>query len=508
MSDNSINNKRIAKNTIFLYIRMFLLMVVGLITSRVMLQALGVENFGIQSVVAGFSSMFGILTNSLSTAISRFITVQLGKNNLHKLKAVFSTSLVVQMVMGIILLVTIETIGIWFVSSQMNIPEGRENAALWCLHCAAITMVINLMNVPFNSAIIAHEKMSAFAYMSILETVLKLVICYALFISPFDKLKVYAVLLVVASCLTNFIYFIYCRVKFEECSTRLRFQKNLFKEIWSFAGWNFFGNTAWMLNTQGVNMLLNIFFDVTVNAARGVANQANAVIEQFVNNFMVALNPQITKSYAAGDPEYAFQLVNKGARFSFYIMLIISMPLIIESKMLLCLWLGTPPDQAAEFFCFTVIATLATVLTKTLIALQNAHGNIRHYQIWITVFGYLPFPLTWFAFLWGLPAIWAYITYFVVYWFLNFVRLYLVNQSTKIPIKAYLVDVIIKCHIVFLVSYIMPFLIHTLLSDSFVRLICVTLFSILSTIVAVYFIGINKEERTMIKAIFLKYLRI
>ena len=297
---------------------MLFLLLIGLYTSRVVLQVLGVQNYGINSVIAGFISMFGIITSSMSSAISRFITVELGKGNLGRLKKVFSTSISVQLFMGLLIVILIETVGIWFVSNKMQIPPGRDVAAQWCLHCAALSTFISLMNIPFNSAIVAHEKMSAFAYMTILDALLKLGICYAIYISPFDKLITYSILGVAVSMITTSIYWIYCLRKFEETSFSFHFDKVLFKEIWGFAGWNFFGQTAWILNTQGVNMLMNLYFGVVVNAARGVADRVNSIIQQFVTNFMMALNPQITKSYAAGDKEDAFKRRNRQTLWSAY----------------------------------------------------------------------------------------------------------------------------------------------------------------------------------------------
>ena len=506
MSNNSANNKLVAKNTIILYFRMLLLMGVGFYTSRVVLQVLGVEDYGIQNVVAGFLSMFGIITSSMSAAISRFITVELGKGELNRLKAVFATSIAVQLAMAVILIIAIESFGYWFVSHKMNIPLGREDAALWCLHCATITTLLNLINVPYNSAIIAHEKMSVFAYLSILDAVLKLVICYVISISPFDKLNTYATLLVVVSCVNNLVYLIYCHTKFAECRFKLSFNKTIFKEIWGFAGWSFFGNTAWILNNQGVNMLMNIFHGVVVNAARGIASQVDGIINKFVTNYMMALNPQITKTYAAGNKQYAFALACRGARFSFYILLFLALPIMIEADKVLSIWLGTPPDQSANFFIWTVVSSLIMTMGNTLVTLQNAHGNIKHYQIWITIFGYIPFPATWIVFkLLNAPAIWAYFIFTLVYWFLLFVRFYLVHQSTGIPAKQYLTGVVLKCHIVGFLSAILPILIHFLMEESFLRLILVGLVSVVSSGVVIYFYGMEPSERTLVMGIVKKF---
>lgn len=478
---------------------MIVLMLIGLFTSRVILQALGVEDYGINSVIAGFLSMFGIITGSMSNAISRFITVELGRGQLERLKLVFSTSITVQLFMGVLIVVLIETFGMWFVTTQMQIPNGREMAAQWCLHCATLTSFISLMNIPFNSAIVAHEKMSAFAYMTILDAILKLAICYAIYISPIDKLITYAILGVCVSIITTSIYWIYCLRKFEETSFSFHFDKVLFKEMWGFAGWNLFAQTAWILNTQGINMLMNIFFGVVVNAARGVAVQVNGVIQNFVNNFMMALNPQITKSYAAGDKETAFRLACRGCRFSFYIMYFLALPIMIESHQILDLWLGTPPKQADAFVVWTILSTLASLLGNTMVTLQMAHGDIKKYQIWITVFGCIPFPTTWFVFKLGAPSIVAYYIYIVVYWGLIFIRYYLVHEKTGIPARMYLGGVVGKTHLVAFLAAILPVGVFLLMPETILRLLLVVVVSVISSSLVIYFLGIDHAERMFIQ---------
>ena len=499
MEDRINDNQRIAKNTIMLYIRMIVLMLIGLITSRVILQALGVVDYGINSVIAGFLSMFGIITSSMSSAISRFITVELGRGQLERLKLVFSTSITVQLFMGILIVVLIETFGMWFVTTQMQIPDGREVAAQWCLHCATLATFISLMNIPFNSAIVAHEKMSAFAYMTILDAILKLSICYVIYISPIDKLVTYAILSVCVSIITTFIYWIYCLRKFEEISISFLFDKVLFKEMWGFAGWNLFAQTAWILNTQGINMLMNIFFGVVVNAARGVAVQVNGIIQNFVNNFMMALNPQITKSYAAGDKDTAFRLACRGCRFSFYIMYFLALPIMIESHQILELWLGTPPEQADVFVVWTILSTLATLLGNTMVTLQMAHGDIRKYQLWITAFGCIPFPLTWIVFKMGGSAIVAYYIYVVVYWGLIFVRYYLVHDKTGISANMYLGGVVAKTHIVAVIAAILPVCVYFQMPETVLRLLLVGIVSVFSSTIVIYTLGVDQAERKFIQ---------
>lgn len=496
--ESQIDNKRVAKNTILLYFRMFLLMGISLFTSRVTLQALGVEDFGIYNVVGGFVVMFSILTGSLTSAISRFITVELGHKNLERLRTVFSTSLKVQLIFSVIIAILAEAIGIWFLYNKMTIPDGRYTAAFWVLQCSIIVFILGLINVPYNSTIVAHEKMSAFAYISILEAVLKLTVVYLLYISPYDKLIVYAVLLMLVQALLRLIYGLYCYKHFEECQGTKPFDRHLFKEMWSFAGWNLLGNGAYILNTQGVNMVMNIFFGVVANAARGIANHVNNAVQQFVNNFMMALTPQITKSYAVGEKEEAFKLTCRGARFSFYLILLISLPIMIEVDQILNIWLGVVPENTGDFVIWTILASIVTMLGNTLINLQMAHGNIKHYQIVMALCGFLPFPLTWIAYSLGAPVIWTFIIYFIVYYILNYVRLFLVHNSTGIPYKLYLKDVVIRTHVVAVASVVLPiFLVH-MFEPSIYRIAITVSVSTISTLAAICILGLQNEERQKI----------
>lgn len=498
MTESHANNKRIAKNTILLYFRMLFLMAITLYTSRVILNALGVDDFGINNVVAGFLSMFGILTSSLSTAISRFITVELGKRNIERLKTVFQTSLCVQIIMGIIIVACTETIGMWFLHTKMVIPEDRIIAAQWCLHCSSASIFINLINVPFNSLIVAHEKMSAFAYISIIEAILKILICFALYISPYDRLITYVILGVIVSMSLRLIYGSYCKRHFEECEIQPKFNAGLFKEMWGFAGWNFFGNTSYILNTQGVNMLMNVFFGVTVNAARGIAIQANHAITQFVSNFMIAMNPQIIKCYASGDKDTAFSLACKGARFSFFIMIILALPVMFESGTILKIWLANPPELSDSFLIWTIIASLTNVIGKPLLTLQNAHGDIRKYQIYITTIASLPFPITWILFKLGFSVIWSYYVFAAIYWILTFVRFYLVHDSTGIGAKQYLGGVVLRCHLVTLVSAIIPLTIVILMPPTYTRLLLTVISSVICSSLCILFGGMDKVERVFL----------
>lgn len=498
MSDNTSNNKRIAKNTLLLYMRMFLLMGITLYTSRVVLNTLGVDDYGVYNVVGGFVAMFGILTSSLSGAISRFITVELGKGDSQRLRDVFSTSVKVQLIMSLVIAVLGEGIGIWFMNTHMQIPEGREVAAQWVLHCSIVSFIISLINVPFNSTIIAHEKMSAFAYISILEAALKLGIVYLLLLTGFDKLIVYAILMLIVQALLTSVYWIFCRRHFSETKGKSTFDKHLFGEMWSFAGWNLLGNGAYVLNTQGVNMVMNVFFGVVVNAARGIANQVNGAVQQFVNNFMMALSPQITKSYAVGDKQTAFTLACRGAKFSYLLMFCLALPIMMEADQILSLWLGTPPEESASYVIWTLLASITTVTGQPLMTLQMAHGDIKKYQIYMTVFGFAPFPLTWIGYILGAPAVWAFVIYFIVYYMLIYVRMWLVHDKTGLPYALYLREVIGRTHLVSAISIILPLILVIILPPSLMRLLLSCVVCLMSAVITSFYVGLTGGERTAI----------
>ena len=295
-TDNTSNNKRIAKNTLMLYMRTMLTMAITLFTSRVILQVLGVDDYGIYNVVGGFVAMFGIVSGALTSSISRFLTFELGKGDTSRLNKIFCTSLNIQICISLLIVLLGELIGLWFLNYKMNIPPERLLAANWVLHCSLIAFAINLISIPFNAAIIANERMSTFAYVSILEVSCKLIIVYMLYLSPIDKLISYAILMVCVSLVVQSVYAIYCKRYFPECTYHRYFDKSLIKQMTGFAGWTFFTNGAMLFNTQGINILINIFFGVSVNAARGIATQVEAAVMRFVNDFTTAINPQITKN--------------------------------------------------------------------------------------------------------------------------------------------------------------------------------------------------------------------
>lgn len=499
MTHTSNSNSRIAKNTLLLYIRMFFIMGISLYTSRVILNTLGVEDYGINNVVGGIVTMFSVLSGSLSASISRFITFELGKGNLQCLKTVFSTGVNIQLGMSLLVVILAEAVGIWFLNTKMNIPVERLNAANWVFQCAILTFVLNLLSVPYNAAIIAHEKMSAFAYISVVEVTLKLIIVYMLTISPFDRLKTYAVLLLLVGAIIRFVYGYYCKRHFEECTYHFVFDKPVLKEMTGFAGWNFLGNGAYMLNTQGVNILMNLYFGVAVNAARGIATQVDAALKQFVNNFTTAVNPQITKSYAQGDLDYMHKLVCRSAKFSAFLMLFFAIPILLETQSILTIWLKTVPEYAAIFLQLIIISSFVdTVLANSLVTSMFATGNIKRYQIIVTTIGCLVFPFSWIAFQLGFQPEIAYVLYFIIYTVLLGVRLYLLKDMVKLPVMMYVREVLYRVLPVMIICFIIPMMIRFSMQEGWMRLILLCLVSTIVTAVVEYSIGLTKNERKFI----------
>lgn len=495
---NQSKSKRIVKNTLVLYVRMILIMVVSLFTSRVVLQTLGVDDYGIYNVVGGVVSMFSLFSSSLSVAISRFITYELGKKNKEKLNSIFSTSVNVLLIISIVIVVLIELVGVWFLNNALNIPVVRMEAANWVMQCSILVFVINLISVPYNAAIIAHEKMSAFAYISILEVVLKLVVAYALYVSPIDKLITYAILLVVVALIIRGVYGIYCSCHFEECKYRMVYDKVLLKQMTDFAGWNLFGSGAYLFNTQGVNIATNLFFGVTVNAARGVASQAESAIRMFVNNFATAMNPQITKSYAEGDLEYMNTLVCRGAKYSYFLLFLFAVPFMYEADGIMKLWLGVVPDQAALFLRLSIFGTLFDVLGNATANAAWATGDVKRYYKYVVSIGCLVFPLSCVAFMVGMPAYTSYIVFIVIYIILIFVKLYIIKGLMNFPVMMFIKEVFIRIIPVSILSLFLPGLVYLLMDEGFVRVCVLTLVSLMSTTLCIYVCGLETSERALV----------
>lgn len=495
------NNKRIAINTLLLYFRMLVTMLVGLYTSRVVLQNLGVEDFGIYNVVGGVVATFAILSGSLSAAISRFLTYELGKNNSQKLKDVFSTAVMVQLALVAFVVLIAETVGYWFVNTHLTISADRLYAANWVFQLSLVAFSVNLISVPYNAAIIAHERMSAFAYISIIEALGKLAVAWLIASSCYDKLIVYSILMCFIALVIRFIYGGYCKNCFEECSWHFVFDKALLKQMFGFAGWNFIGASSAILRDQGGNIVLNIFFGPAVNAARGVAVQVQNAVSQFSTNFITALNPQITKSYANGNHEYMMSLILQGARLSFYMLLLLSLPILLNADYILSIWLKSVPDHSTRFVQFILIFILSESISTPLITAMLATGNIRNYQIIVGGLQMLNLPVSFLLLKNGFAPESVFVVAIVISQCCLFARLFLLRKMISLKVGEYLQRVYFNVVAVSFASTIIPFLMrkYLLCEVSIINFIAVTIISIVCTSVVILRIGCNRDERVFIK---------
>lgn len=476
-------------------------MLVSLYTSRVILNALGVNDYGIYNVVGGFVALSSIVTGSLSAACSRFITFSLGRDNKEEQNKIFSMSMMIMMGLSFLIMIVVEIVGIWFLTEKLNIPAERLEAAHWVFQCSVVSFVINLLSMPYNACIIAHEKMSVFAYITILDAAFKLGIAWGLLITPFDKLITYAILFLFISIIIRFVYTIYCKRHFEECHIVMVYDKRLASEMFSFAGWSFVGCSAQVLLTQGVNIITNLFFNVASNAARGVASQLEGAVRHLVNNFMMALNPQITKTYAAGEHDYTLKLVYQGAKFSFFLSLFFAVPFLFEMDYILRLWLKNYPAEAPTFARLTIAIILADVLSLPIITANAASGKVKKYQLVVGGYNMLIFPIVYVCFLAGLPAYSAYVVHFLVFFTNLFVRIRLMRGILPITYSGYIRNVFYKITPVFILCMILPYLVNSYMDEGLIRLAVLVTATIIELPILIFYIGLRKNERERIIAI-------
>lgn len=502
------NNQRIAKNTLMLYIRMLFTMGVSLFTSRVILQTLGVEDYGVYSVVGGIIAMFSFINGGMVSATQRYLTFEIGKGNLPQMKKVFSTSLQIHAIIALVVVLLGETVGLWFLYEKLVIPESRMTAAFWVYQCSIVASVVSIMSVPYNADIIAHEKMSTFAYISIVEVMLKLAIVYALYITPWDKLITYAVLILIVQLVICFIYARYCSKHFEESHYHHQIDKPLFKEMFSFAGWSFWGNLANVLYTQGLNMMLNIFFGPIVNAARGIAVQVQAAVTQFVSNFQMALNPQITKNYAMGQLSQMHNLMFRSARFSFFLLFFLTLPILLETEYILTLWLKTVLTDTVVFTRWMIGISLIYSIANPCVIANQATGKVKVYQAVVGGILLLILPISYVALRLGAPAYSVFIVHFCVESVAQLARMLMLRKLIDLPLRAYLRHIYAPVIVVVLVSCLLPMYVNHVLPYGLTRFLVVGVTSVVSVGVTAFLLGLAKEERNFFYHKALKLLRI
>lgn len=438
MTDSIANNKRIAKNTLLLYVRMFIMMAVGLFTSRIILDALGVSDYGIYNVIGGLVTMFSVLTGAMSVATSRFLTFALGSGDNQLLRRTFVTAVNIHLIIAAAIVVIAEVGGIWMLNSHLNIPADRMDAANVVLQFSIATFVINLINVPYTSSIISHERMGIYAYFSLFDVFVKLGIVYVLYLTSSDRLVVYALLLCLANLATQIINWIYCKRKFAECRYSLSIDKQLLKKMFGFIGWAFWGNAAVVLKDQGMTILLNIFCGTIVNAAQGVANQVNATVNRFVSNFMTAVNPQITKLYASGDYDAMNRLIVRSTKLSAFLLLILIVPIIVNIDDLLALWLVEVPKHTGSFVTLILFYSFVNCFTGGLITGILANGKIKTYEIALTVTYILNLILAFVSLKLGMAPETLYVLLIIFKFVVLGIQLWLGRTMFRLPLRTYL----------------------------------------------------------------------
>ena len=504
---NADNNKRIAKNTIFLYLRMLLIMIVNLYASRVTLQVLGVDEFGIYQTVGGVVTFLAFLSNALGSGTSRFITFEMGKEK-PRLKELFSTVRITHIVLAVIIVIAGEVIGLWAINNKLVIPEDRINAAIFAFHFSMLATFFQITQVPYNATIISHEKMNVYAYVSIFEAVGKLGIVYLLNVLSFDKLEVYAVLMCIVTLSVMMVYRIYCRKNFEEASAKLVFEKELFKGVASFSGWNLLTTSAASLSNQGVTIVTNMFFSPAVVTVRSLALKINGILNQFVGNFRTAVNPQIIKKYAAEDYEGSKKLALASTKYTYYLMLIIVMPLFLLVGPALKIWLGVVPDGLELFVQISLIQGLFQALDTSLYVPIYASGRIKENAIICPLCDAIQLPIIYVLFKFGAPAVtlaWVELTACVILGVI--LKPLLVHYIAKYDYWE-IIRLLINCAFITVLSCIAPTIVRLFMDPfSFVGFVLIGFTCVISLGMVIWFVGLDKYMKDMLIGIVKKKLK-
>jgi len=499
MAENTTNSKQIAKNTLMLYFRMIFLTVISLYTSRVILIALGVDDYGLYNIVAGVVLILGFLNNSMTGATQRFLNVELGKSNAEGVRLVFDTARTIHLLVAVVILCFGETIGLWFLNSHMNIDSTRIIAANWIFQFALASFVVTVISVPYNACIIAHEKMSAFAYISVVEALLKLVIVFLLYILPGDRLIVYGLLMTLTSVIIRLIYGQYCKRHFEECRTsRLMYDKKTFKAMLGFSGWTIFGALGTISHTQGIGVIINMFFGVAVNAAQGVSSQVIRLVNMFTDNFMTALKPQIVKTYAQGNFEAMHSLVIRGSKIGICLVSLFVVPLLFEIPLLLDIWLDVVPNYSVEFIRIILVTTLCSSFAYPLATARAATGKIRNYQIVLTTMAWMHLPTAWWFYYLGYPPQSAMIVYLVIIIIEQIYRIFDVCPAINLSKIKFVKDVLLKCSFAIVVALGLTYTLDILLPDNVAYEVLLVFLSFLTTATTIWSIAMSTSERAMV----------
>lgn len=495
---SSVNNKRIAKNTLLLYLRMLFIMAVQLYTSRVVLNTLGVVDYGLYNVVGGVITMFVFLNRAMVTSTQRYITFELGKGNLERLKVIFTTCVQIQAIISLVVVLLGETVGLWFLYEKMVIPPERFTAALWVYQLSILTMCIQIMSVPYNSDIIAHERMGVFAAISIVEVVLRLAVVYLLVIGSFDKLIFYAVLIAVVQIFIRLLYTNYCHRHFCESKLVKVFDQSLAKELGKFMGWNIWGNLAATLFGTGLNLLLNVFFGPVVNAARAIAVQVETAIANFSSNFLMAVNPQITKLYAQENLKEMHELIFRASKFTFFLLFALSLPVIMETGPILTIWLKDVPNYTIVLLRLLLGIAIIDSVARPLMTAAAATGDVKRYQLIIGCILLSIVPVAYVVLRLGGSPESVYVVHLVIAIIAFLARLWVIKPMIRLSIRQYFSSVILRCALVLAVSIPLCLLVKHLLPVGILPTVTICAVCVLVASATSYLLGFDQGERQFV----------
>lgn len=503
-NQTSDNNKRIAKNTLFLYLRMFVMMLTALFTSRIVLDVLGAADYGLNNIIGGVVVLFSFLNSALLSATQRFLNFHLGRQDYKQTNVVFCMSMNTYLLLSIVVVVLGETVGLWFVNTQLNIPSERMYAAQWVYQFTLIQFVINLLRVPYNASIIAYEKMNFYAYVSLVEVIAKLLVVYLLYITTFDKLIFYSFLYTIVPLIVAFIYKIYCNRNFDTTKYKRIWDRIAFKEMFSFSGWSLFGSLANLAAQQGLNILINIFYGVTVNAAAGIANQVSTNVYGFISNFQTAFQPQIVKTYAAKEVERFHKLIFQTSKFSYFMVLVLVLPILFTIDGILDIWLKEVPKYTAIFCRLILVFLSIEAITAPLWMSVQATGKIRNYQILVASLIFLNFPVAYIVLKLGMPVYSVWVIRIIVNIVVMIARYIYMKKKLNFPLLSYLKAVITPILSVTFVAIPIPLILNYMIHGFWQNMIIVGIATFALTILDVYFVGMNTHEKLLVRNMILK----
>lgn len=502
MSEQS-NTKRLAKNTLFMYFRMGLLMLISLYTSRVILKQLGVDDYGIYNVVGSIVIMFISLKSIFASSTQRFLSYEMGKGDYSKLQLIYNMSTIINALIAIVFIVIVEAVGLWFLNFKINIDPSRLDAAHWVFQFSVVSTVVSIMSTPLDACVIAHERMDFYAYLSIFEGLARLGICYLLSVFDVDKLILYGFLTMSVTFIVRIINQIFCMKEFDECHLKLCWDKPYFIKMTSFAGWAFFGNTSNMLSQSGLNLVLNIFGGPAVNAARGISYQVSNSISQLLSNITIVLKPYAIKTYASGDINKALNITFISSRLYFVIQLLITIVISFFATDILRLWLGEVPEYTALFLDLVLIQSVIRSLHMPIDFLFCGEGNIKYYQIIEGIVLALPIPLSYVLLNLGLPYYYAFLA-LIACEILHIASIStLASRICKLDLGCYFKTVILPCMICGFVYMIVFHRVYTL-QPSVIENIILSLITSIAIVIVMLMIGFSKEDRNLILSLIKK----